>query len=128
MLDSIKKTYASTTERLGPLLEKHEITYKNLRALFKPNMVLYATCAGTGKPRCVKFDFGEERKQANGVEYFHMGCRYLDFDGKVFGEASTALGIEKFRGKALGKWSIWCTFVTEASTSLNNRGVRSAEK
>jgi len=27
-----------------------------------------------------------------------MGCRYLDFDGKVFGEASTAFGIEKFRG------------------------------
>jgi hypothetical protein len=27
-----------------------------------------------------------------------MGCRYLDFNGKVFGEASTALGIEKFHG------------------------------
>ncbi len=32
------------------------------------------------------------------MEYFHTGCRYLDFDGKVLGEASTALGIEKFRG------------------------------
>ena len=27
-----------------------------------------------------------------------MGCRYLDFNGKVFGEASTAIGIEKFHG------------------------------
>jgi hypothetical protein len=34
----------------------------------------------------------------NGVEYFHIGCHYLDSDGKVFGEVSTALGIEKFRG------------------------------
>ena len=34
----------------------------------------------------------------NGVEYFHMGCHYLDSDGKMFGEVSTALGIEKFRG------------------------------
>ena len=34
----------------------------------------------------------------NGVEYFHIGCHYLDFDGKVFGEVSAALGIEKFRG------------------------------
>jgi hypothetical protein len=98
LLGFIKKAYASTTERLGPLLEKHEITYDLLWALFKPNTVVYTTCAGTGKPRCVKFDFGEERIQANGVEYFHMGCRYLDFDGVVFGEASTALGIEKFRG------------------------------
>jgi hypothetical protein len=32
----------------------------------------------------------------SGTECFHID--YLDFDGKVFGEVSTALGIEKFRG------------------------------
>ena len=29
---------------------------------------------------------------------FHIEGRYLDFDGKDFSEASTALGIVKFRG------------------------------
>ena len=46
----------------------------------------------------MKYDFGEERKQMNGVKYFHIGCHYLDSDGKVFGEVLTASGIEKFRG------------------------------
>ncbi len=99
LLGFIKKTYEPTTEQLNALLAKGEITYNLLWALFKPNMVVYTTCVGTGKPRCVKFDFGEERKQQiSGVDYFHIGCHYLDFDGKVFGEISTALQIEKFRG------------------------------
>ena len=98
LLDFIKNTYGSTTERLTALLEKREITYDLLWAFFKPNTVVYTTCVGTGKPRCVKYDFGEERKQVAGVDYFHIGCHYLDSDGKVFGEVSTALGIEKFRG------------------------------
>jgi hypothetical protein len=98
LLEFIKKTYQSTTEHLNALLEKREITYDLLWALFKPNAIVYTTCVGTGKPRCVKYNFGEERKQMNGVEYFHIGCHYLDSDGKVFGEVSTALGIEKFRG------------------------------
>jgi hypothetical protein len=33
-----------------------------------------------------------------GVDYFYIGYHYLDSDGKVFGEVSTALGIKKFRG------------------------------
>jgi hypothetical protein len=98
LVDFIKKTYESTAERLSALLGKCEITYDLLWAFFKPNAVLYTTCVGTGKPRCVKYDFSEERKQIDGVEYFHIGCHYLDSDGKVFGEVSTALGIEKFRG------------------------------
>jgi hypothetical protein len=83
--------------RLNTLLEKREITYDLLWALFKPNAIVYTTCVSTGKPRCVKYDFGEERKQINRVDYFHIRCYYLDSDGKVFGEVPTALGIEKFR-------------------------------
>ena len=98
LLDFIKKTYESTTERLTALLEKREITFDLLWAFFKPSTVVYTTCVGTGKPRCVRYDFGEEKKQMAGLDYFHIGCHYLDFDGKVFGEVSTALGIEKFRG------------------------------
>jgi hypothetical protein len=32
------------------------------------------------------------------AEYFHMEYCYLNSDGKVFGDVSTALGIEKPRG------------------------------
>ncbi|CAL3963695.1 unnamed protein product [Diplocarpon coronariae] len=53
LVDFIKKTYESTAERLSALLEKCEITYDLLWAFFKPNAVLYTTCVGTGKPRCV---------------------------------------------------------------------------
>ncbi|KAI6709035.1 AAA family ATPase [Diplocarpon mali] len=53
LVDFIKKTYESTAERLSALFEKCEITYDLLWAFFKPNAVLYTTCVGTGKPRCV---------------------------------------------------------------------------
>jgi hypothetical protein len=33
-----------------------------------------------------------------GLDYFYIKCYYLDFDRKVFGEMSTALGIKKFGG------------------------------
>jgi len=98
LVDLVKKTYASTTKRLTALLEGHEITYDLLWALFKPNMVVYTTCYGTGKPRCVKYHFGEERTMDNNVEYFHLECHYVDFDGKASGETSIELAIMKFRG------------------------------
>jgi hypothetical protein len=41
----------------------------------------------------------EQAKTSDGdTEYLHIEGRYLDFDGKDFGQASTALGISKFRG------------------------------
>ena len=98
LVDFVKTTYASTTKRITALLEGYEITYDLLWALFKPNMVVYTTCFGTGKPRCVKYHLGEERKMDNGVEYFRLECHYVDFDGKAFGETSIELAIMKFRG------------------------------
>jgi hypothetical protein len=44
------------------LLKKREIIYDLIWAFFKPNMVLYTIYVGIGKPRCVKYDFSEERK------------------------------------------------------------------
>jgi hypothetical protein len=98
LLDFIRTAYASTTERLGPLLKKHQITYDLLWTLFKPNTLAYTKCFGTGQPRCVRYEFGEEKKTRDGEEYFHVKARYLDFDGKVFGETSSGHAIEKFRG------------------------------
>jgi hypothetical protein len=56
------------TERLNALLEKSEITYDLLWALFKPNAMIYTTCVGSDKPSCVKYKFSEEKKAMNGVE------------------------------------------------------------
>jgi hypothetical protein len=98
LVDFIEVAYASTRKQLKALLKHQEITNDLLWALFKPNMTLYTTCPGTKKPRCVKYDFGEEKRLSNGIIYYSMQCRYLDFDGKIFGEVSTELPVVKFRG------------------------------
>lgn len=98
LIGHIKRDYGDTTDRLVPLLENGEITYDLLWALFKPNTTVYTTCFGTRKPRCVIFDDGEEKTTKDNVQYYHMNCRYLDFDGSVFGEASIGVNIPKFRG------------------------------
>lgn len=81
-----------------PLLISGEIPYDLLWTLFKPNTFAYTTCPGTKKQRCIKYDFGEERSTADGVVYFHIKGRYIDFDGKVFGEVPVDTGILKYRG------------------------------
>jgi hypothetical protein len=74
----------STTKQLEALLKYDKITYDLLWALFKPKMILYITCPGTQKSRCIKYDFGEEKKLSNGIIlYYSMQCRYLDFDGTI---------------------------------------------
>ena len=47
LLDFIRTAYTSTTECLGPLLEKHQITYDLLWTLFKLNTLAYTKCFGT---------------------------------------------------------------------------------
>lgn len=98
LVDYINSAYASTTQRLIPLLDNREITYDLLWALFKPNVFVYGKCFGTKKPRCIKCDFGEVKTRDNGIEYFYIEGRYVDFNGKELGEALTAFGISKFRG------------------------------
>jgi hypothetical protein len=98
LIEHIKTTYASTTHSLFSLQDSKEITYSLLWALFKPGALVYTTCLGSKRPRCVIYDSAEERKTKSGFEYFYMACRYLDFDGKVFGEASTNIVIPRFCG------------------------------
>jgi hypothetical protein len=69
-----------------------------LWALFKPNGHVVTICRGSSKPRCARYDFSEEKEIRQGVKYFELQCRYLDFDGKVFGEVMDRLPIEKFYG------------------------------
>jgi hypothetical protein len=74
------------------------ITYDLLWALFKAKTVVYTTCQGTEKPRCIKFETGAEETTTTGVEYFHIKGSYLDFDGKILGKVSIETAILKFIG------------------------------
>jgi hypothetical protein len=98
LIDYIGTTYAPTTHSLGSLLSAGEITYDLLWAFFKPNTVVYTTCFGSGKPRCVMHDFGEEKESQSGAKFYSLKCRYHDYDGEIFGEASIKLKIPKFHG------------------------------
>ena len=99
LIEFIKTTYKSTAQRLHSLLKNGKITYDLLWGLFKPNSTVYSTCFGTAKPQCVIYDDGEEGEAGNGLKYYKMGCRYLDYNGQVFGETSINLAIVKFCGK-----------------------------
>jgi hypothetical protein len=96
LVDYLKRTYASATETLVSLLKRKKITYNLLWALFKSNSLVYTTCCGTGKQRCIKYDFGEEKESLDGEKYFNLECRYLDFDSEKFGEVSIQVKIPKF--------------------------------
>ena len=99
LVDFIKITYESTAQRLLSLLENGEITYDLLWALFKPNSLVYSTCFGTGKLRCIIYDDGKEGETSNGLKYYKIECQYLDYNSQVFGETSVNLAIVKFRRK-----------------------------
>lgn len=98
LVDYIRSAYASTTSRLASLLKNREITYDLLWALFKPNVNLYTTILDAEKPACYRYDSGKQKTTNSGVPYFYVECRCLDFNGQVFGEVSTALGIRSFQG------------------------------
>jgi len=98
LVEYMRTAYISTTSRLASLLKNHEITYDLLWALFKPNTPVYTTILDAEKPACYRYDSGEERTTSGGVIYFHVDCRYLDYNGKAFGEVSTALGIRTYQG------------------------------
>lgn len=97
LADQVTKANVTTSQRLASLLKEGHITYDLLWALFKPSSHVYTTCFGTNKPRCVVFDAGEEVTH-DGVTYYKLECRYLDYDGDKFGEAGVVLGVMKFRG------------------------------
>jgi len=98
LVEYIRAAYISTSSRLASLLKDRKITYDLLWALFRPNMEIYTTVLDAEKPACCRYDSGKERTTNTGIAYFHAECRLLDFNGHVFGEVSSALGIGKFQG------------------------------
>lgn len=79
LIEYIKTIYASTTHTLFSLWESKEIIYNLLWALFKPGTLVYTTCFGTKKPRCVICDSGEEKTAKFRIKYYNIECRYRGF-------------------------------------------------
>ncbi|OAF56284.1 hypothetical protein VC83_06846 [Pseudogymnoascus destructans] len=98
LINHIHLSYKETEVRLASLLKTGEITYDLLPFLFKPNGLVYTTCRGTKKPRCIRFESGEAKTSTTGVDYFHIKGKYLEFDGKVLGKAPIETAILGFCG------------------------------
>jgi hypothetical protein len=97
-VDYLRSAYADTTQSMLSLLRTGDITYDLLWAFFKPNALVYTTCSGTRKPRCVRYNFGEEKNTMTGTKYWSLGCSYLDFNGEDLSWLPIELKIAKFRG------------------------------
>jgi hypothetical protein len=91
LLQFMNDYFGSNVRRLKSL-------FHLLWALFKPNIMVYTTCPGSGKPRCVKFVSAEEKNSVYKGKYFNVDCHYLNHDGKRFGEATVTLEIPEFSG------------------------------
>lgn len=80
------------------MLANSEITYELLWALFLPNSLLFTVDPGSGEDRLIKLDWAEHRETHDRGKFFQLDCHYVDFDGKIFGEANCTLEIPEFRG------------------------------
>ncbi|KAI9767831.1 MAG: hypothetical protein M1839_004332 [Geoglossum umbratile] len=90
--------YDTTLKRFNALLKEGKISFDLLWILFQPNTLVYTTCPGSDQPRCLKFDFGQMEQSSQGECFFKLDCRYLDYNGKVFGEVETSLAVAEFWG------------------------------
>ena len=122
----LQKHFASTIQTLPQLIEHNEITFDLLWALFPPNSLVYTTCIYSEQPKCLVFDFGDVQviKQQT---YWVLQGRYLDYDGKKFGEVSRALLIPEYRGAkiitSLETFPLAChPEVAEVESALIERG------
>jgi hypothetical protein len=59
-------------------------------------VVLYITCISISKPRYIKYNFSEKKKQIDRIKYFYINYYYLDSDKKVFSKISIIFRIKEF--------------------------------
>jgi hypothetical protein len=97
LIKFLEAHYASKSEKLNALLEHKEITFELFPVFFRPNSVMYMISANSGKPRCIRFDYGQVKK-SNGKTCFQLSCHYLTYDGICFGEAPVTAEIQEFQG------------------------------
>ncbi len=95
LIKYIKITYITITTRLTSNLKNDEIIFDLLPFLFQPNKIIYTTILDAQQPACFRYKFDKETITDNGIRYFYMIYRYLNFNG-VFSEALTTLRISIF--------------------------------
>ena len=98
LIEFLATHYTSTSEKLTALLKHKEITFELLPVFFRPNSIVYMVSADSEKPRCLMFDSGLVKATLNGKKHFELSCRYLTYDGKCFGKATTTTRITEFHG------------------------------
>ncbi|RMJ01514.1 hypothetical protein CDV36_015747, partial [Fusarium kuroshium] len=94
----VEAAFESTDKQLCALIQRNEITYALLWALFEPNVKVFTTCPGTDAPRCVLYNHYEEREELDGSKFFRLETRFLATNGKFFGESTTRTKIPFFQG------------------------------
>ncbi|QKX60496.1 uncharacterized protein TRUGW13939_07641 [Talaromyces rugulosus] len=95
--DYLNETYSFIVK---PLIQKGEITYDLLEALFKPGCYVYSRCPISQQPRCVVFAAGKKAIW-EGTPYFKLECYFLDYDGYEIRKEGLEIGIAKFNGRKL---------------------------
>ncbi|KAH8691858.1 P-loop containing nucleoside triphosphate hydrolase protein [Talaromyces proteolyticus] len=86
LIQHLEDAYQSISDQLDSLLSHGKITWDLLSALFKPGTLVFMVCPSTGLPRCVRYNFGEEKRTVRNGPCFHINSQYFDFDGDAFGE------------------------------------------
>ncbi|RSL40789.1 hypothetical protein CEP54_016019, partial [Fusarium duplospermum] len=94
----VEAAFESTDKQLCALIQRNEITYALLWALFEPNVKVFTTCPGTDAPRCVLYNHHEEGEELDGSKFFRLETRFLGTNGKFFGESTTRIKIPFFKG------------------------------
>jgi hypothetical protein len=98
LVDYLDNEYGPTADRLRSILDHGEITFDLLWALFVPNTLLYYKDQSSEEARILKLDWGHAAVSQQLGKYFNLKCRYVNCNGKSFGDASTTLLIREFRG------------------------------
>ena len=94
----VEAEFQSTDKQLCGLIERNEIIYDLLWALFEPNVKVFTTCAGTDAPRCVLYNHHEEGELMDGSKFLCLETRFLATNGKFYGESTTRINIPFFQG------------------------------
>jgi hypothetical protein len=96
-MNYIKITYATIISRLILNFKNRKITYDLLPFLFKFNKIIYTIILDAQKPAYFRYEFDKKKIINNGIKYFHIICRYLNFNEQIFEEISIIFGIPAFK-------------------------------
>lgn len=94
----VEAEFQSIDKQLCGLIQRNEIIYDLLWALFEPNVKVFTTCVGTDAPRYVLYNHHEEGEQLDGSKFLCLETRFLETNGKFFGESTTRINIPFFQG------------------------------